>query len=459
MRLLMHALVGLLAAHAATPALAQLQWQSSGVQQVSHAAPAPAQATSRTKPVAKAPSVVRQAPVAKPMAAKPAPVHRASVQQAVASIPNPQQPQRSGSATGPRIDAAVQAACANCGSVGGCDCGTPYYEEPGFPMGEPGCAVADPGCGFADPGCGIDPGCGLTYGEPCGCGDIGCAGTCAVGCGGAVGCGDGCVPVMLCLPPIRELTFYGGVQAFKNPLDGPNRDRGNFGVNGGFNLGGSMGWLGVPAIGYQLGYRTMQSQLHGDSTLGTASNNSQQFFTGGLFHRKPVGLQYGIVYDHLQDDRQGTVDFGQLRGLISVTNPCGHEVGFQFTTKTNENNVLVNDDLVNYLATNQYLLFYRFHGCQGGELRVFGGFDDVSKGIIGVDTSIPLTDRFSCVSGFTYVIPEEDTAGIGAHEEAWNLGMNLVWHYGKRAKQSFKGQYRPMFEVADNGSMIIDDRP
>jgi hypothetical protein len=467
MRLVMHAMLGLLAASATTPALAQLQWQTSGVQQanvqqVSHTAPT----TSRTKPAAKAPSVVRQTP-----AAKPAPVQQAAAQapvrQAVASIPHPQ---RAGSsAARPRVDTAVRTACAHCGSVGGCDCGTPYYEEEGgYPVSEPGCAVGDPGCGFADPGCGcgvpncgcaVDPGCGLTYGETCGCGNVGCGGTCGVRCGSAVGCGEGCVPIMLCLPPIRELTFYGGVQSFKNPLDGPNRDRGNFGFNGGLNLGGSMGWLGVPAFGYQLGYRTTQSQLHGDSTLNTSSGNSQQFFTGGLFHRKPVGLQYGVVYDHLQDERQGTVDFGQLRGLISITNPCGHEVGFQFTTKTNENNVLVNDEIVNYLATNQYLLFYRFHGCQGGELRVFGGFDDVSKGIIGLDTSIPLTDRFSCVSGFTYVIPEEDTAGIGAREEAWNLSMNLVWHYGKRAKQSFHGQYRPMFEVADNGSMIIDDRP
>lgn len=452
MRLLMHALAGLLAASVATPALAQLQWQSSGVQQVSHTA----SAAPRTQPVAKAPSVVRQAPVAqsnvaKPNAAKTGPVQQASVQQAVASIPNPH---RSGSAARPRVDAAVQAACAHCGNVGGCDCGTPYYDEPG-------CAVADPGCGFADPGCGFaDPGCGVAYGASCGCGGVGCAGTCGVGCGGVVGCGDECgVPVMLCLPPIREMTLYGGVQAFKNPLDGPNRDRGNFGFNEGLNLGGSMGWLGVPAVGYQLGYRATQSQLHGDDDMNTSDGHTQQFFTGGLFHRKPVGLQYGVVYDLLEDERQGSMDFGQIRGLISITNPGGHEIGFQFASNTNENTVL-NDQLgsITYQSSNQHLLFYRMHGCQGGELRLFGGFDDDSKGIIGLETSIPLTDRWSFNSGFVYMIPEEDGAGIGAEQEAWNLGMNLVWHYGKRAKQCFHGQYRPMFEVADNGSMIIDDK-
>lgn len=455
MRLLMHALVGLTAAFAAAPALAELQWQSSGVQQVSHTAPAPS--APRAKPAAKAPSVVRQASTA----AKPAPV-----KQAVATAPATR---RAGAATAPRVDMAVRTACANCGCVGGCDCGVPYYDEPGCAVADPGCGFADPGCGFVEPGCGcgvpdcgcgVEPGCGLTHGAPCGCGDIGCGGTCGIGCGDGVGCGDACgVPVVLCLPPIKELTIFGGVQAFKNPLDGANRDRGNFGFNEGFNLGGSMSWLGVPAVGYQLGYRATHNQLHGDDDSNTSDGHTQQFFTGGLFHRKPVGLQYGVVYDLLQDERQGSMDFGQIRGLISITNPCGHEIGFQFASKLNENTVMIGTlPPVTYHSTNQYLFFYRKHGCQGGELRFFGGFDDDSKGILGADASIPLTDRWSLNTGFTYLIPEEDGGGLGAEEEAWNLGMNLVWHYGKRAKQCYNGQYRPMFDVADNGSMIIDDR-
>ncbi|TWT93407.1 hypothetical protein Pla108_39010 [Botrimarina colliarenosi] len=450
MRRLMHALFGLLAASSTMPATAQLQWQSTGVQQVSHTAPAPRAASG--KPAAKAPTVVRQASAVAPPAAanRPAPVR-----QAVAAMPPAP---RSGSA--PRVDASVQAACATCGCAGGCGCGGSYYEEPGCAVVDPSCAYGDPGCGCElGCGCGVEPGCGLTYGETCGCGDVGCGGTCGMGCGDGV-CGDDCVPVVLCLPPIRELTLFAGVQAFKNPLDGPNRDRGNFGFTEGVNVGGSMSFLGVPGVGYQLGYRSTQNQLHGDDDLNTDSGHTQQFFTGGLFHRKPVGLQYGVVYDLLQDERQGSMDFGQLRGLISVTNPCGHEIGFQFASKMNENTVALGTaGTVTYHATNQYLFFYRKHGCQGGEVRFFGGFDDDSKGIVGFDASIPLTDRWSLATGFTYVIPEEDGAGIGAQEEAWNLGTSLVWHYGKRAKQSYSGQYRPLFDVADNGSLIIDDRP
>lgn len=429
MRPVMHALAGLLAAVVATTASAELQWQSSGVRQVSHAEPVRRQAPARVAP--KAPTVTRRAKV-----------QPAAVQQAVAKAPPAPQPP-----VAVVVDEAVQPACGQCGCEGGIE--APYYEQGA--CGTPGC-----GCGM-EPGCAVvgEPTCGLTFGEPCGCGDIGCCGDC----GDTVcGCGDVCdgscgVPVTLMLPPLRELTVEVGVQAFKNPLDN-GRDRGNFGLNAGVNLGGAMSWLGLPGIGYQIGYRSTQSQLHGDETLATSDGHQQSFLTAGLFHRKAVGLQYGLVYDLLRDERQGSEDFGQIRGLIGVTNPRGHEIGFQFAKHLNDNNL----GGTVYHATDQYLLYYRMHGCQGGEFRVFGGFDDDSKGILGSDFNIPLTDRFSLTTGFTYVIPEEDVQGAGAQQESWNVGMNLVWHYGCRAKRSFMSQYRPMFRLADNGSLIVDDR-
>lgn len=415
---------------AVCPAQAELRWQTAGVRQASHSAAAPAESPRRA--VAKAPTFVR--PAVSEQGA-PAPAARPAVAE------SPAAPMAA------VIDPAVQQAC---GCVGGCACGL-----------EPGCAVADPGCGFVEascgcgvpdcgcamePGCGLEPGCAVGCGEPCGCGDVGCAGACGDACG---------VPVMLYLPPIRELSVFAGVQAFKNPLDGANRDRGSFGFNEGVNLGGPMTLLGLPAVGYQIGYRGTQNQLHGDDDLNTSDGHDQHFVTAGLFHRKPVGLQYGVVYDFLRDERQGSADFGQVRGLLSVTNPRGNEIGFQFASKTNEN-ILGG---VTYEATNQYLFFFRKHGCEGGEVRLYGGFDDDSKGILGADAAVPLSPRWSLETGFTYVIPEEDGAGVGAEEESWNLGMGLVWHYGKRARQCFQGQYRPMFQVADNGSMIVDDRP
>jgi len=37
---------------------------------------------------------------------------------------------------------------------------------------------------------------------------------------------------------------------------------------------------------------------------------------------------------------------------------------------------------------------------------------------------------------------------------AWNLGLNLVYYPAGRSRRSLASPYRPLFEVADNGSMI-----
>ncbi|MEN0111835.1 MAG: DUF6666 family protein, partial [Planctomycetota bacterium] len=383
--------LGLLASAAtvAPTAAQQLQWQATGVRPVSHAAARAPRPQSPQRRVPKAPTYVRTA------APQPAPAPTPPAPQALAAQPNP-----GTSATPPSIPAVTDAAVQPVGFNGHCDCGAPGCTD-GMVTGP---MVEGPmvGATMVEGGvmCG-EPTCGLTYGDACGCGDIGCGGACgdALGCGDACGCDDAAaVPLMLYVPAIKELTIGAGVQAFKNPLDN-GRDRGNFGFNHAINLGGRVPWLGLPGLGYQFGHRATHNQLHGDDTLDSAAGHSQNFVTAGLFHRKAVGLQYGVVYDLLRDERQQAADFGQVRGLISVTNPRGHELGFQFASKMSETTI----DTITYQATDQYLLFYRKHGPMGGEVRVFGGLDDDSKGILGADGVLPLTDSWSIRTGFTYV--------------------------------------------------------
>jgi pimeloyl-ACP methyl ester carboxylesterase len=78
-------------------------------------------------------------------------------------------------------------------------------------------------------------------------------------------------------------------------------------------------------------------------------------------------------------------------------------------------------------------------------------------GIIGVDTSIPLTDRFSCVSGFTYVIPEEDTAGIGAHDRAGVEDPGAADHgVGEHPAEAFTAALGGDGEVKEEGLVAAD---
>jgi hypothetical protein len=99
------------------------------------------------------------------------------------------------------------------------------------------------------------------------------------------------------------------------------------------------------------------------------------------------------------------------------------------------------------------------HGKRGGEGRVFAGATDDADGIVGADFALPLTDCWSLQPRFTYLMPEEGGGSIGARQEAWNIGINLVWHWKNQARSCHQSPYRPLFNVADNGSMIIDDRP
>jgi hypothetical protein len=112
-----------------------------------------------------------------------------------------------------------------------------------------------------------------------------------------------------------------------------------------------------------------------------------------------------------------------------------------------------------FQSADQFLLYYRMHGKRGGEGRLYAGLSDDSNGIIGADFFLPLTDSWSLQPAFTYLIPEGGSDTIGAREEAWNIGINLVWHWKGQARSCHSSPYRPLFNVADNGYMIIDHRP
>jgi hypothetical protein len=347
-----------------------------------------------------------------------------------------------------------------------------YFHDgpPGACGGECGCTECGAGCG--DGMCGCQPGCG------CGCdGESGCA--CEASCGCPCGCGaespcilacgdnvclmgegdaEACHTIRIGVPKWQELMILGGVHGFKGPYD-QVRDSGNFGFHEGFNAG-----FKVPFsdLGYQIGYQAVHSQLHGDKDTGISDPHTQQFVTVGMFRRARNGIQLGIAWDMLRDERFSAIDFHQLRGELSLIDRGCHEFGLAIAAHLNEHEVFPADEdngSTLFQATDQYLLFYRFHGNRGGEGRVYGGFNDDEDAIIGADLLIPIQDRWSLATGFTYLIPEEDAGEDGAAHEAWNIGISLIWHWDSRARKCHSNCYRPLFNVADNGYMIIDERP
>jgi hypothetical protein len=111
--------------------------------------------------------------------------------------------------------------------------------------------------------------------------------------------------------------------------------------------------------------------------------------------------------------------------------------------------------------TDLYAFFYRrtFGCCRDGEARIFAGWSGASDGLIGVDLRMPLSTEWGLESNFAYLIPNQGTgysADAGHAQEAWNVGISLVWYPGRRIKSCSNPYYRPLFRVADNGMFMLD---
>jgi hypothetical protein len=265
----------------------------------------------------------------------------------------------------------------------------------------------------------------------------------------------------------RDLTASAGVTGFTNATDlGIN---GNFGTNEYLNW--AMPFWNAFGVGWQVGWRGVQSNFQptaiqvGNSRLQTNARD-QQFLTTGFFTRafEGRGLQGGIVYDYLHDSWFDNIDLAQIRYELSYVWGY-HEFGFWGASNITNNLSLFGPRVpVSAVADtlNLYAGFYRVQFGDANELKVWGGGTDEEEGLVGAIVRTPLHRSLALESTFTYVIPgrnnqvtlAEDGVSTTFSPAAWNVSMNLVWYPAGRSRRSLASPYRPLFEVADNGSMI-----
>ena len=254
---------------------------------------------------------------------------------------------------------------------------------------------------------------------------------------------------------LDESSLLVGVQGFKNPTDlGRN---GNFGFMEGVNFAGSF-WNRF-GIGYQVGARFAQSNLSGEQTGGSLDHSRDQvFLTSGLFQRafQGNGLQWGVVFDWLEDQYFVDNNFSQVRAEASYL-INGHEVGFWGAFGTSANKpVLINQDTVYFRTTDIYAFFYRHTLHSGGQGRAWVGFTGDGEGLVGADFRVPVSNNIDLLSGFNYVIPKQGLNGGGSVQEGWGLSMNVVWYPTRTRHGVHNGPYRALFNVADNSTLMLD---
>ncbi len=328
--------------------------------------------------------------------------------------------------------------------------------------------VREEGCG-AEEIMGFEPGCGF---DGNGGGIVGGGGDCG-GCGSCDSCSHEFDSLPIFLPILRPVwsrfDFFAGAQGYRGPMNSAptaantRGDSGSFGFYQGFNEGRSLRRLFGWDMAGQFGLRATQSNLAGSEF--TDQTRHQIFLTGGLFRRVDYGLQYGMVVDYLNDDWYFSGNLVQLRGELSWKAAAAHEFGFQFitgvsddtsTTVTRTSAGTTFSSQVALEPTDQYRAFYRQQLQNSGHWDVFLGGTNHSDTVIGTTMSLPVRRRLLVQAGATYLIPSGGNAEPKFEQESWNVSLGLVFRPGG---PTGSGRYsRPMFDVADNGTFMVDRR-
>lgn len=281
-----------------------------------------------------------------------------------------------------------------------------------------------------------------------GCGPGGCCGTCFTCC---------LLPIPIPVICMDNFELSMGVHGFTGPAN--RGETGSFGFNEGINWATSLPCAPCGELGVQLGAEFDHSNFSGAEF--TNDDRNQIFVTGGVFRRVDWGMQGGVVVDYMSDNWYFNADLVQVRGELSWMFPQGHEIGAWFTVGTNDDTstfptIGAVATTETFQPTDLFAFFYRtqFDGC-GAQGRLFGGFTGDSDGLIGGDIRLPINSRWALDAGFTFLVPEEATGARGHESESWNVGINLVWYPGSRTATG-RDYYRPLFNVANNGSFLVD---
>jgi len=268
----------------------------------------------------------------------------------------------------------------------------------------------------------------------------------------------------------RDLTASVGVTAFENEAN--LGLFGNFGFNEYINW--SMPFWNAFGVGWQLGVRGTQTS-YGSSSIAntpfTTRARNQTFVTTGFFTRafEGRGLQGGAVYDYLHDSYFDNVDLAQIRAEVSYVWGY-HELGFWGAFNSQESTGFlkpVKDESAKGRAStvHVYTAFYRMQFGDANEWKLWGGASAQGQGYIGSTVRAPMSRSLGLEGTFAYLMPgrsetvEIDDPRYGSTTAtftpmAWNLGINLVYYPAGRSRRSLSSPYRPLFDVADNGTMM-----
>ena len=262
--------------------------------------------------------------------------------------------------------------------------------------------------------------------------------------------------------------YFAGATAFRSALfatpgvtTGDLSSDASHGFYEGFNFGMPLCRLTCGVFSGQFGVRTTQSNFNGSEF--TTDDRNQIFITTGLYRRVDYGLQMGMVVDYLHDDWFLESEVTQIRGDLGWVYPSGATLGFRFASNVDDDlsdGVFAGNNFTNLLTTtnDNYRFYYRCEPQQGGFFDGFIGWSDTSQTVLGLDFDMPVRERAALQAGFTYYLNNDGVpanAGFqgGNAAEAYNFYVGVALR--PRGRSHYQSYDRPLFSVADNGSMLI----
>jgi hypothetical protein len=331
--------------------------------------------------------------------------------------------------------------------------------------------------GYVDGGYGEE----VVYEGEAGCDSCGSSGAyfddcCGGSCGTDMCCGrGGCAPRDCWLTGLggilRNGEYFFGATGFQEPIytapvDGVGEVQdSSFGFYGGVNFGVPLCRLTCGVLSGQIGVRSVQTNFSGNEF--TPESRDQLFVTAGLYRRVDYGIQFGVVGDFLQDEFYGDASVSQIRADLGWVYAGGSVFGFRYTGAQEDdiiggrfNNTPFSNQ--NVEVHDQYRFYFRRSECAGGYGELFAGWTEYDQTILGMDFDVPVSERLAIESNFTYFFSDDATDVvfgprsnfIGSNaNEAWNISVGFV--YRPQGRRYYKNYDRPLFDVADNGTMLL----
>jgi hypothetical protein len=260
---------------------------------------------------------------------------------------------------------------------------------------------------------------------------------------------------------LENLSLFLGLTGSKGPED--------LGINANFGFRTAVNWgfpvlepygLGVQA-GTSLNYsRTAVRVLR---AIDGTRDRFENFSTVGLFQRSPWGVNWGLVYDFVDERYYSHFDLGQWRGQVGYDVTANDEAGLWGAWREHGDGASVGNAAFALRPILQGNLFWRHTWGIEAQTRFWlgvaeghGRFIYLAPGqppvhhpvVFGADLYVPLTDSLAIFGEANFITPN-DSGTVAA-------SLGVVFYPGGGARRASRSRFAPLLPLANNPTFATD---